>query len=240
MALSKKLMRLYFNFIYNPLYDLAVAPISPYQRFQEECIGKLQYRSGDSILCVGVGTGNEIPRIIKRNRDLHIVGLDASPSALLRAHKKAMRHGVKITTVQMDAHKIEFADESFDTVLCVHVMGFLEDDKKATREIMRVLKREGQFVITYPSGSGSVKLAGEIARSIWHDLRSGLCFKAAKQFFGTLLGSLAYAPGASWVKPRQGFYSRNSLKDLLDNAGNVDYHIDEDEAYQDFIVYGKK
>ncbi|MCK5654140.1 MAG: methyltransferase domain-containing protein [Dehalococcoidia bacterium] len=238
--MSKKLMQLYFNVIYNPLYDLTVAQVSPYQRFQRECIDKLQFESDDAVLCVGVGTGNEIVRIMERNCDVSIVGVDTSLKALRRAYQKARRHGKDIDIFRMDAHRLELADESFDKVLCVHVMGFLEDDRTATQEIVRVLKRGGQFVITYPSGSGSIELGGEIARSIWSDLRSKRYGKAVKQCFATIIAGIAYAPGAYWVKPRQGFYSHESLKDMLDALGFRDYHIDEDRLYQDFIVYGEK
>lgn len=238
--MSKKLMRLYFDFIYNPLYDLTVAQTSPYQRFQWECINKLQFESDDSVLCVGVGTGNEILRILERNCDVSIVGVDTSLKALRRAYQKAKRHSKEIAIFQMDAHRLELADDSFDKAVCVHVMGFLEDDRTATQEIVRVLKRGGQLVITYPSGSGSIKLGREIARSVWSDLRSGRYGKAARQCFGTVVGGIAYAPGASWVRPRQGFYCLESLKGMLDTLGLRDYHIDEDRAYQDFIVYGEK
>lgn len=238
--MSKRLMQLYFNFIYNPLYDLTVAQTSPYQRLQRECIDKLQFESNDSVLCVGVGTGNEIIRIIERNGDVSIVGVDTSLKALHRAYQKAVRHGKEIAIFQMDAHRLELADESFDKVVCLHVMGFLEDDRKGTEEIIRVLKSKGQCVITYPSGTGGFELGVEIARSVWRDLRSGQFNKAAKQCFATLAGGIAYAPGAYWVRPRQGFYSRESLKGMLDSLGIRDYHIDEDKPYQDFIVYGEK
>lgn len=239
-GLSKRLMHLYFDFIYTPLYDLTVAQTSPYQRFQRECIEKLQFESNESVLCVGVGTGNEILSIMKRNCDLRIVCLDISPKALRRAYQKAMRHGKEIAIFEMDAHRLELADESFDKVVCVHVMGFLEDDRKATQEIVRVLKRGGQYVITYPSGTGGLELGGEIARSVWHDLKSGRFGKAVRQCFSTIVAGIAYTPGASWVRPHQGFYSHESLKGMLDTLGLRAYHIDEDKAYQDFIVYGEK
>lgn len=238
--MSKKLMQLYFDLIYTPLYDLTVAQTSPYQRLQGECIDKLQFESSDSVLCVGVGTGNEIINILERNCDLRIVGLDTSPEALRRAYRKLTRRGKEIAVFQMDAHRLEFADESFDKVVCVHVMGFLADDRKATQEIMRVLKSRGQFVITYPSGAGSFELGGEIMRSAWRNLRSGGYGKAAKECFASIAAGIAYAPGACWVRPRQGFYSHEHLKGILDGLGLRTYHIEEDRAYQDFLVYGEK
>jgi ubiquinone/menaquinone biosynthesis C-methylase UbiE len=238
--LSKRLMQLYFNLIYMPLYDHTVAQTSPYQRLQKECVGKLRFGSGDEVLCVGVGTGSEILSILGNDGGVLITGIDASPQALRRARKKVLKHGKEITAIQMDAHRLEFAEGSFDKVFCVHVMGFLEDDRTATQEIMRVLKKGGQYVITYPSGSGSFELTGEITRNIWRDLRAGRLLKAVKQCFATAVAGIAYAPGASWVKPRQGFYSQESLKSMLNELGFRDYRIEEDRAYQDIIVYGGK
>lgn len=233
-------MQLYFNLIYMPLYDHTVAQTSPYQRLQKECIGKLRLDSGDAVLCVGVGTGSEILSILKMNGGVRVTGIDTSPKALRRAQQKVLKRGKEITAVQMDAHRLEFADGSFDKVFCVHVMGFLEDDRTATQEIMRVLKKGGQYVITYPSGSGSFELTGEIARNIWRDLKAGRLLKASRQCLATAGAGVAYAPGSAWVKPRQGFYSQESLKDMLNALGLKDYRIEEDRAYQDIIAYGGK
>lgn len=238
--MSKKLMQLYFNLIYMPLYDHTTAQTSPYQRLQRECIGKLQFEGGESVLCVGVGTGSEMLSILGKSNGVRITGIDKSPQALRRACRKALKRGNKITAMQMDAHRLEFADESFDKLFCVHVMGFLEDDRTATREAMRVLKKGGQYVITYPSGSGSIELTREITHNIWRDLKRGRLLKAARQCFATAAAGMVYIPGASWVKPRKGFYSQKNLEDMLNELGFRGYCIEEDRAYQDIIVHGKK
>ena len=238
--MSKKLMQLYFNLIYMPLYDHTTAQTSPYQRLQRECIDKLQFDGGESVLCVGVGTGSEILSISGKGNGVRITGIDTSPQALHRARQKAFKHGKEITAIQMDAQRLEFDNENFDKLFCVHVMGFLEDDRTATREAMRVLKKGGQYVITYPSGSGSFELTGEIARNIWRDLKAGRLLKAANQCFATMIAGMVYIPGASWVKPRKGFYLQKNLEDMLNELGFRGYCIEEDRAYQDIIVYGKK
>jgi ubiquinone/menaquinone biosynthesis C-methylase UbiE len=140
----------------------------------------------------------------------------------------------------MDAHTLDFADETFDTVLCLHVMGFLEDDKRATQEIARVLKKGGQFVATYPSGIGSVKLGGEIAHCIWQDFKSARLLNAARQSAALILGGVAYIPISSCVKPPKGFYSNENLSEMLNGIGFSTYTIDEDRAYQDYVVWGIK
>ncbi len=120
----------------------------------------------------------------------------------------------------MDAQKLNLAEESFDKVLCLHLMGFLADDKEATGEIIKVLKSGGQFVITYPSGNVGTKLATEIRRSIYHNLKL--------RKYGTVIRESLAGIGAAmvnipitlfWEKPRQGFYSYQDLDMMLTALG---------------------
>ncbi len=233
-------MRWYFNFIYNPLYDFSVAQSAPYKRLQTNCLDKLTFKSGESVLCIGIGTGNEITGIIERNGNVAITGIDTSQKALDSAYRKSLRCGKEIKVFRMDAHNLEFANETFDKAVCIHVMGFLEDDSKATQEIVRVLKKGGRFVATYPSGIGSIKLGNEIARSVWQDFKSWHWAKAVKQCFAIIIGGIAYTPVSASVKPSKGFYSSKNLASMLDNLRFGEYQIDEDKAYQDYVVFGEK
>lgn len=230
----------YFNHIYTPVYDFGIAQSEPYQRLQNCCLSKLDFRSADRVLCIGVGTGNEIGRILEKEGGVSITGIDTSHKALDRAQRKASKLGTKIDAIEMDAHKLEFADGTFDKVLCLHVMGFLENDEEATREIVRVLKKSGQCVATYPSGIGSTKLGKEMTRSIWQDLKSMRFISAAKRCAALIVGGIAYTPISSWVKPSKGFYSDKSLPAMLDTIGLKEYTIEEDKAYQDYVVRGVK
>jgi len=55
------------------------------------------------------------------------------------------------TKVQMDITNIQFPDSYFDTILCNHVLEHVLDDKKAIQEFFRVLKKDGQAIITVPT-----------------------------------------------------------------------------------------
>lgn len=50
----------------------------------------------------------------------------------------------------VDMTDISFADESFDVILCNHVLEHIVDDKKAMAEMNRVLKKGGTAIITVP------------------------------------------------------------------------------------------
>ena len=238
--MRRKFKLWYFNHIYTPIYDFGIAQSAPYQRLQVCCLSKLNFQSVDRVLCIGVGTGNEIVGILKKEGDVSITGIDTSRKALDRAQRKALKLGKKMEVFEMDAHKLEFVDETFDKALCLHVMGFLENDEAATREIVRVLKKGGQCVVTYPSGIGSTKLGREMTCSIWQDFKSMRFISAFKRFAALIVGGVAYAPISSWVRPSRGFYSDKSLTAMLDSIGLSEYAIEEDKAYQDYVVCGAK
>ena len=240
--MNKGLMRLYFDGVYNRAYDLTVARLSPYRRLQAHCLDKLELNGDKSILCVGVGTGNEVLGVLARNGtgNLSLTGVDTSMSGLGRAYRKAQGRGKEIATLRMDAHRLGFRDGSFDVVLCLHLMGFLEDDARATGEVFRVLKGNGQFVITYPSGRGGPGLAGEIWHGVREKLRAGKYTQAMGECLAGLGAGVLYMPASLWVRPKQGFYSLPDLKALLSSFTPGGYSIEEDPVYQDFIVYGRK
>ncbi len=91
MSLSQKLSRTYFDLIYNPVYDFTTARIDRYHKLQDLCVGKLSLTDGNRVLCAGLGTGNEIRYIVRKNPHVSISGVDYSGKALARARKKALR-----------------------------------------------------------------------------------------------------------------------------------------------------
>tara|TARA_B100001245_G_C22881953_1_gene424200 strand:- start:1198 stop:1965 length:768 start_codon:yes stop_codon:yes gene_type:complete len=55
-----------------------------------------------------------------------------------------------LAEVKMDIHKIPFQNETFDVILCNHVLEHVDDDKKALKEIERVMKKEGFAILQVP------------------------------------------------------------------------------------------
>ena len=55
-----------------------------------------------------------------------------------------------LATVKMDVHEIPFEDNTFDAVMCNHVMEHVENDIKAMKEIYRVLKPGGWAIMQVP------------------------------------------------------------------------------------------
>lgn len=148
--LAEKLTRAYFNLVYTPTYDATVGRFAAYTALQERCIRAANFVDGDRVLCLGVGTGNELTRLLGLGRRLEITAVDVSENALARAREKAREAGQDVRLLRMDAGRLAFSDGSFDKVLCIHVMDFVPETEQATRELVRVLAKGGQFVVTYP------------------------------------------------------------------------------------------
>jgi len=55
-----------------------------------------------------------------------------------------------LAKVKMDIHEIPFAENTFDVVLCNHVLEHVRDDIKAMNEIHRVLKPGGFSILLVP------------------------------------------------------------------------------------------
>ena len=239
MRFTGKLTQTYFNLAYNRVYDFTTAQLNRYQRLQATCIGKLELKDNDRILCVGVGTGNEVLRILRTNGAVKIVGVDYSKTALRKAYKKASKLGKEIKVLLMDARRLKFAVGSFDKVVSLHVMDFIKENREATTEILRVLKDGGQFVITYPSDKEGPRLGINLLKdNIRHNISSGNYIKAFLLSPARIVMLSVYLP--LLLRPKQRTYSYRELKAMFTELTTGDFQIEEDPVYQDFIVYGRK
>ena len=240
MSFTGKLMQAYFNYAYNPVYDFTTGRLPRYRQLQDRCVDKLELKDKERVLCVGVGTGNEILHILHRNRNVSIVGIDYSDTALRKAYRKAQILGKKIELLIMDARFLQFPAGSFDKVLCIHLMDFVEENEKVANEILRVLKDGGRFVITCPSAKEGPRLGiSLLSDRVRHSINSGKhCVRALLECLAQMLVGIVYLP-LLW-RPKRKSYSRNELEAMLSQSTTGDCQIEEDTVYQDFIVYGEK
>lgn len=232
-------MQSYFNFIYNPVYDFTTAQLGLYKEMQNKCLDKFEFHDGDRVLCAGVGTGNEIINILKRNSKVGIVGVDFSDAALRKVCKKALSLGVTVEVLIMDIRELKFPTGSFDKAICLHVTDFIDDGNKATAEIIRALKHGGEFVITYPSEKDGSQLGINLLKdSFRRNISSGNGLKGISRFLAQSLAGTAYLPLLLRTKKRK--YSNEELQNMFAKLVNGSLRIDSYPMYQDFIVYGRK
>ena len=82
-----------------------------------------------------------------------LVGVDLSPEMLQRAREATATAEVKNLELRiMDAHDLQFPDESFDYVLCGFALGSIPDPALALREMGRVLRSAGRLGLVHATG----------------------------------------------------------------------------------------
>ena len=103
--------------------------------------------TGRTILDLGSATGAAGERLRKRLRRPHVVSLDLSRAMLIEA-KRRKRRLSKSSWVQADAHRLPFADASFDLVIANQLLPWITDLPALFHEVSRVLTAGGVFAFT--------------------------------------------------------------------------------------------
>ncbi len=105
---------------------------------------------GARILEVGVGTGANLPLVV---RDLptgmraEYWGLDLAPGMLGRCRTRLPQPCLDVNLVLGDAHRLPFATASFDRVFHVGALGSFGDPAAALLEMARVAKAGAPIVV---------------------------------------------------------------------------------------------
>jgi ubiquinone/menaquinone biosynthesis C-methylase UbiE len=128
---------------YSRFYDIFESPMEQmtFRHLRKEVIGSLNGK----ILEVGVGTGKNVPYYPSSSE---VIGIDISPQMLRKTKEKVtMFRGRSIKLSQMNVQHLTFAENYFDTVVCTFVLCSVPDPIIAVREMLRVLKPDGQLIL---------------------------------------------------------------------------------------------
>jgi ubiquinone/menaquinone biosynthesis C-methylase UbiE len=98
---------------------------------------------GDLILDAGCGTG--VFTLDLLHLGCTIIGIDLSMPMLARAKQKARGYPLRI--VLADLLSLPFSENSFDKVISVTALEFIEDGRGAIDELFRVTKSGGSLVV---------------------------------------------------------------------------------------------
>jgi len=160
----------------------------------------LSLRPGDTVLDVGCGSGYFTRRFAEKMQGENVTGLDADYAMLAFARNRDSRQRY----VEGDAQALPFPNRSFDDVVSVAALCFVEHERLALAEILRVTRR--RFVVAWlnrtsllyhqkgrDGGTGSYRgarwhTAGEI-----RDLFAGLPVQ------GLTLSSAVFLPGGGVI-----------------------------------------
>ena len=99
--------------------------------------------TGD-VLEVAIGTGLNLEHYPSGTR---LTGIELSPGMLQLARDRSVELGVEVDLREGDAHRLEFADASFDTVVCTFSLCAIPDHRQAIAEMHRVLRPGGLLVL---------------------------------------------------------------------------------------------
>ena len=127
---------------------------STLQRFffgpiQEATIAEAALVSQDpkAVLDVGCGTGQLLRRLADRYPDAELVGVDPSPGMVHHA-RLASAPDRRVQFLNARAENLPFADGHFDLVVTTLSFHHWSDQEDGLREIRRVLRLSGVFVLT--------------------------------------------------------------------------------------------
>ncbi len=100
--------------------------------------------AGAHILEVGVGTGKNFDFYPD---DARITAIDFSPKMLAMAQRKRQRKYLDVDLALMDVQSLDYADNSFDTVIASFVFCSVPKPRKGLKELYRVCKPGGQVLL---------------------------------------------------------------------------------------------
>ena len=108
-------------------------------------VDELDITPGSGVLDVGAGNGVLLPLLEPVAR--LVVALDVSAKMLVEARQRA--HVPQAAYLQADTLDLPLPSRSFDVVICNSCFPHFHDQRRATREMARVLRIGGRLVICH-------------------------------------------------------------------------------------------
>ena len=112
-------------------------------------LDNIQIKDKATVLDVGCGGGKTIQFLSKRNENGKVYGIDYSRQAVkdsVKKNKEAVERG-KVDVLQASVTDMPFLEHTFDTITAFQTHYFWEDLEQSMKEIFRVLKVDGDFLL---------------------------------------------------------------------------------------------
>ncbi|MGN0254687.1 MAG: class I SAM-dependent methyltransferase [Chordicoccus sp.] len=149
----------------------------------------LDIRPDDRLLDIGCGGGMTLNRIADQVTDGHLDGVDYSEVSVAKSASlnKAFIDQGRMTIQEGSVEALPFEDETFDKIITVESFYFWPDPAENLKEVYRVLKKGGHFLLvaeTYDSPAMSDRERENVAT--YH------LFNPTKEKFGELFANAGF------------------------------------------------
>lgn len=117
----------------------------------ETVIQLLDIKDQDRVLEMGFGNGYYIAEIAKRVKESIVYGLDYSETMVklaIKRNQSLIREG-RVSIQQGEIEALPYPDAMFNKIFTVNTIYFWSDPQQALRQVYRVLKPGGLFVIGF-------------------------------------------------------------------------------------------
>lgn len=102
---------------------------------------------GKSILDIGSGPGVIIKELLERGAKITAIDIAPNMIELLKERFHNQNLSVKVGNIE----NIDSPDNAYDYLTALGVLEYLDSDEKALSEIKRVLKKDGEAIISFPN-----------------------------------------------------------------------------------------
>lgn len=140
-------MRSTYARYYDFLTRLMFVPCGGDDSARHEVLDRLNIPENALILETGIGTGDNLPHIVKRVRTCRFFGIDNQQIMLEKCRKKLNQHHISAELLLANAEKLPFRDHVFDVVFHLGAINIFNDKKRAIMEMIRVAKEGSKIVI---------------------------------------------------------------------------------------------
>jgi ubiquinone/menaquinone biosynthesis C-methylase UbiE len=135
------------------------------------------------MLEVGCGRGGFAVWLAKQRPNLQIIGLDFSETAIALARNRAGIEQGGVKFIRGDAQALPFDKENFEIVISCECMEHVPDPPLMAREIARVLKPGGRFILTTENYLNGMSLAWLMSWLRGRPFNSGAGVQARENYF---------------------------------------------------------
>lgn len=121
---------------------------------ERQLIQAVNPQPSDVILDAGCGSGRNLSIFSSSVRQ--VIGVDFSDHMLARANTRVSDEKLlNVTLQQASVTELPFADDTFDKVICISVLQYLQDThcRAAFHELFRVCKNGGRVIVHIKNGS---------------------------------------------------------------------------------------